>query len=71
VAHTPELDVSSCGETADEARSRIKEAVHSFLEASEEMGALAEILQEAGYRREGDGWKPPEFVSIDRMAVGI
>jgi predicted RNase H-like HicB family nuclease len=71
VAHAPELDVSSCGDTADEARRNIRDAVRAFLETSNEMGTLADILEEAGYRRDADGWKPPEFVSLDRMAVGI
>jgi predicted RNase H-like HicB family nuclease len=48
VAHTPELDVSSCGDTAAEAGANIREAVKGFLEAAEEMGTLSGIL-EAGY----------------------
>ena len=71
VADVPELDVSSCGDTADDARRNIKDAVRGFLETAEEKGTLSDILQEAGYRRVGDGWSPPEFVSLDRMAVGI
>jgi predicted RNase H-like HicB family nuclease len=71
VAHVPELDVSSCGDTADDARRNIKDAVRGFLETAEEMGTLSDVLQEAGYRQVGDGWSAPEFVSLDRMAVGI
>lgn len=56
MAHVPELDVSSCGETADEARRNIKDAVRGFLETAEEMGTLSDILKEAGYRQDGDGW---------------
>lgn len=71
VAHAPELDVSSCGDTADEARRNLKDAVVGFLEAAEELGNLSEVLVEAGYQRERDGWVAPEFVSLDRMAVGF
>lgn len=71
VAHVPELDVSSCGDSSEAARRNIQDAVRGFLGASEEMGTLAEILEEAGYRREGDNWVAPEFVSLDRMAVGL
>lgn len=70
VAHVPELDVSSCGDTPEDARRQIRDAVTSFLETAEEMGTLSDILEEAGYRRAGDGWEPPEFVSLDRMALG-
>ena len=71
VAHTPELDVSSCGDTTDEARKNIKDAVRGFLETAEEQGTLPDILEEAGYRKEGDTWRAPDFVSIDRMAIGL
>jgi predicted RNase H-like HicB family nuclease len=71
VAHTPELDVASCGETTDAARKNIRDAVRGFLEVAEAQGTLADILEEAGYRREGEDWRAPEFVSVDRMAVGL
>lgn len=71
VAHVPELDVSTCGDTAESARENIKDAVRGFLEAAEELGTLTDVLEEAGYRRDGDAWTPPEFVSLDRMAVGF
>jgi predicted RNase H-like HicB family nuclease len=71
VAHVAELDVSSCGDTIEDARRNIRDAVRGFLETSEEIGTLAEILEEAGYQRDGDAWHAPEFVSLDRMAVGL
>jgi predicted RNase H-like HicB family nuclease len=48
IAYVPELDLSSCGSTVDDARRNIREAVQGFLEASEEMNTLDEILEEAG-----------------------
>jgi len=51
VAHVPELDVSSCGETQEKARTNIQDAVRGFLEAAEDKGTLDEILEEAGYER--------------------
>ena len=71
VAYVPELDVSSCGTTDDEARKNIRDAVQGFLEASTQMGTLGEILDEAGYTREGQGWRAPEFVSLDRMVASV
>jgi predicted RNase H-like HicB family nuclease len=50
VSYAPELDVSSCGETPDLARKNIRNAVRGFLETSEEMGTLADVLEESGYR---------------------
>lgn len=71
VAHAPELDVSTCGDTADRARENIRDAVRGFLEAAAESGTLEQILHEAGYQRGPNGWEPNEFVSIGRMAVGF
>ena len=71
IAYAPELDISSCGTTAEEARSNIKDAVEGFLETSAELGTLGEILEEAGYRREGGGWRAPEFVSLDRQTASL
>ena len=71
VAYVPELDLSSCGDTKDEASKNIRDAVRGFLETSAEIGTLDEILEEAGYRREGETWKPPEFVSLDQLTLSI
>ena len=71
VAYVPELDISSCGATNDEARRHIREAVQAFVETSVEMGTLDEILQESGYTRSGNAWEAPEFVALDRETVSV
>ncbi len=71
VAYVPELDVSSCGATDEEARRNIRDAVHAFLQTSIEIGTFDEILEEAGYMREGDRWRGPEFVSLDRVVANV
>ncbi len=71
VAHVPELDLSSCAATNDQARRNIRDAVQGFLETSAEMGTLGEILEEAGYAQEGDSWRAPEFVSLDRLVASV
>ena len=69
VAHVPELDISSCGETQEKARANIEAAVRGFLETAEAKGTLMEILEQAGYKRVGSEWKAPEFISLYRMTV--
>ena len=71
VAYVPELDLSSCGTTDEEARKNIRDAVRGFLESSADMGTLAEILEEAGYLRDGETWRSPEFVSLDRLTMSV
>ena len=43
VALSPELNVSSFGETIDGAKESIKEAIEAFLDECREMGTLTEI----------------------------
>lgn len=49
IAYCPELDVSSCGHTEEEARNNLQTALHLFLEEAARMGTLSDILSEAGY----------------------
>ena len=67
----PELDLSSCGGTEEEARKNIRDAVRGFLEPSADMRTLDEILAEAGYERDGDAWWAPEFVSLDGLTLSV
>jgi predicted RNase H-like HicB family nuclease len=46
VAHTLELDVSSCGGSQEKALKNLKEAARLFLEEAEKMGTLKQILEE-------------------------
>ncbi len=71
VAYVPELDLSTCGDTKEQARTNIQDAIRGFLEAAYDKGTLDEILEEAGYEREGEDWKAPEFVSLDRLTVTL
>ena len=49
VALCSELNVSSFGNTADQALDSLKEAVAAFLEECQLMGTLETVLEEAGY----------------------
>lgn len=48
VAYNPELDVSSCGKTEDEARKMLEKAVYLTLNGAHQDGTLKQVLQEAG-----------------------
>jgi predicted RNase H-like HicB family nuclease len=71
IAHVPELDVSSCGDTEAGARRNIADAVQGFLQTAKEQGTLNEILQEAGYRFENGRWNEPELVGVEHMSIGL
>ncbi|MBU4299386.1 type II toxin-antitoxin system HicB family antitoxin [Patescibacteria group bacterium] len=72
VSYCPELDVSSCGKTVEEAKWNLLEAVEGFLEETKKMGTLKEILRESGFVRGGQKkWRAPEWVSLEREKVLI
>jgi predicted RNase H-like HicB family nuclease len=71
VAHTPELDVSSCGGTQERALKNLKEAVRLFLEEADKMGTLNQILEEAGYLRRNSKLQGPKFIGVQRVSLPL
>ena len=75
VVHSPELSVSSYGKTIEEARKNIKEAVELFIETTEKMGTLNEILEEAGFAEKKTDhskiWNAPELLSLERVSMSF
>ena len=51
VAYSPELDISSCGNSVDHAKDMLKTAVRLFLEEADKMETLEDILEESGYKK--------------------
>ncbi len=71
VAYVPELDLSSCGATREDAMRNIGDAVQGFLESSANHGSLDLILEESGYRHNGTAWESPEYVGLDRQTARV
>lgn len=69
MAHNPELNVSSCGSTVEEARKNLGDAIRGFLKSAAKMDTLSEILEEAGYLYRHKQWIDPNLIAIDRMSV--
>jgi len=73
VALCPELNVSSFGDTIDEAKTSLKEAVEAFVEECEVMGTLEEVLEEAGFNKRlepSEIWLPREPLVEEKVAIG-
>lgn len=60
VSLCPQLNVSSFGETAEEAKKSLLEAITLFLQECQKMETLEEVLEEAEYSRLGEEWIPPQ-----------
>jgi len=68
VALCPELNVSSFGDTHEEALAALQEAVALFLEECRRMGTLEMVLEEAGYRRDPQApqrWLPRQPIQVN------
>ena len=69
VAICPELNVSSFGETIEEAKTSLQEALIAFLEECEEMKTLEAVLEEAGFIKENNVWLPRTPLVSELMAI--
>ncbi len=69
IAYSPALDLSTCGDTEQQARKRFAEAVAIFFEEIIEMGTLEDVLQEYGWYRmpDQDKWCPPVYESSEEL----
>jgi len=66
VACCPELDISSCGDSVEQAKKMLKTAIRLFLEEAEKMNTLEDILEEASYKKDAKGkWLPPKLVATE------
>lgn len=70
VSLSPELGVSSFGETAKEAKDSLKGAIGLFLEECERMGTLKDVLSESGFKIRGSSWQAPR-PTIENIAIGV
>jgi predicted RNase H-like HicB family nuclease len=48
VAYCPELDIPSCGNSVEQAKSNLREVIVIHLEEAQKQGRLSEFLQSAG-----------------------
>lgn len=71
VAHAMPLDVMSAGNTPDEARRALDEAVRLFLTTAADMGTLEQVLEDAGYEQREDSWEGPAWVGVERHTLSV
>lgn len=78
VSYCPEFNVSSFGDTPEEATASLYEAVSLFLKECQRMDTLDQVLEEAGYRRLVpkrqplvEKWRPPKSLGVKRLEVSF
>jgi predicted RNase H-like HicB family nuclease len=70
VGLAPELNVSSFGETLEEARQSLQEAVEAFTETCQAMGTFEEVMEESGFTKRGDSWLPRQPIAAELLVAG-
>lgn len=71
VAVSPELNVSSFGDTVEEARASLREAIDAFVEECQAMGTLDEVLEEAGFSRTNGSWEARKPIFEDELSLSL
>lgn len=64
VAFCPELDVTAFGDTPEAARQALQSQVSMYLEDCDGLGALDEVLIEAGFYFDGEAWISNEVAPV-------
>jgi predicted RNase H-like HicB family nuclease len=65
----PALSVSSFGETLVEAKQSVQEALLAFIEECEDMGTLAEVLEESGFILKDGVWMYPQPIAVEMVTL--
>jgi hypothetical protein len=73
VAYSPAIDISTCGDSEEQARKRFIEAAAIFFEEITRMGTIDEVLSECGWTQMPgkQTWLPPKYRSCTEELVPI
>jgi predicted RNase H-like HicB family nuclease len=71
IAYASDLDISSVGKTASQAKSRLREAVSLFIEEAARMGTLGAILEESGFERRGKTYRHRPVLAREKMKLAL
>ncbi|OGZ26815.1 MAG: hypothetical protein A2365_01280 [Candidatus Nealsonbacteria bacterium RIFOXYB1_FULL_40_15] len=71
IAFTPALDLSTCGDTFEEAKKRFSEIVNIFFEELVKKGTLEDVLLDLGWKKFQSRWNPPVVVSQESQSITV
>ena len=66
VSYCPELDITSCGESVEQAKKNLKEAIFININETKKMGTFDRFLQEAGFEE-----FQKDLLSIRKELIGF
>lgn len=70
IAYTPALDLSTCGNSFDQAKKRFKKMVEMFFEETEN---VEDVLLECGWQKTtpSEHWIPPTYIGEIQEEVRV
>lgn len=71
VAYSPALDLSTCGETLEEARHRFAEAAALFIQELHRKGVTKKVLSDLGWQEKNSSFTPPLVVGQENYAIPL
>lgn len=74
IAYSPALDISTCGNSFEEAKKNFEELVTIFVDELVRMGTLESVLTECGWKRASrpkPHWVPPVYIATTQEEVQI
>lgn len=74
IAYSPALDLSTCGDSLEQAKKRFEEMLSLFIEEVDKMGTLEDVLLECGWKKVSyphKHWQPPIFIGQDQEEIKI
>ncbi len=71
VSLCPKLNVSSFGDTEEEAIKSLKEALSLFFEECDRIGTLRDVLEEVGFQMRDQRWVYREPLTTEKLDIAL
>ncbi len=71
VAVSPDLNVSSFGDSIDDAKRSVEEAIEAFIEECKRMGTLEDVLEESGFLKINGSWESRKPVVQEDLTLAL
>lgn len=71
IAYSPALDLSTCGQTFEEAQQNFNEALDIFLVECIKDDTLGEVLESLGWKKVDSKWQPPTVVGQIDVPIAV
>lgn len=71
VAYSPALDLSTCGDTFEQAKRRFGEIIDIFFEEIIKKGQLEDVLRNLGWAKKESKWSPPVVVAQESQSISV